>query len=133
MDLSRGKMYFLVSGNRLCDDGCYDTQGRSTGLHCVYLQVHCLVLFMQLLATCDRRNASSKDTQCRRFLFCVDHLSRRCCCHACKYHYSSCHMHLISNDIHSAPFLTSIKTSLVVYEGGVTVYAHRRRYGPHST
>ena len=92
-----------------------------------------LVLFMQLLATCDKRNASSKDTQCRRFLFCVDHLSRRCCCHACKYHYSSCHMHLIPNDIHSAPFLTSIKTSLVVCEGGVTVYAHLRIEGVHST
>ena len=42
-------------------------------------------------------------------------------------------MHLISNDIHSAPFLTSIKTSLVVCEGGVTVYAHLRKFGVHST
>ena len=34
-----------------------------------------LVLFMQLLATCDKRNASSKYSQCRRLSFYVDHLS----------------------------------------------------------
>ena len=92
-----------------------------------------LVVFMHLLATCDKRNAFSKYTQYRRFSFGVDHLSPRCWFPASKYYYSSCHTHLISNDIHSAPFLTSIRTSLVVCEGGVTVYAHLRTGGVHST
>ena len=133
MDLSRGKMYFLVSGNRLCDDGCYDTQGRSTGLHCVYLQVHCLVLFMQLLATCVEKKCLKQVHPIPAFSFCVDHLSLRCCIPASKYYYSSRHMHLTSNDIHSAPFLTSTFTNLVVCEGGVTVYAHLRIGGVHCT
>ena len=35
-----------------------------------------LVLFMQLLATYDKRTASSQYSQCRRSSLCVDHLSR---------------------------------------------------------
>ena len=33
-------MYCLVSGSRLCDDGCHYPQARSTGFHCVSIQVH---------------------------------------------------------------------------------------------
>ena len=126
-------MYCLVSGTRLCDDGCYHPQARSIGLHCVSIQVHCPCNLHAITRHVWSKKCLKQVLPMPPFSFRVDHLSLRCCFHASKYYYSSCHMDLFSNDIHSAPFPTSKQTSVVVCEGGVTVYAHLRRPGDHST
>ena len=67
------------------------------------------------------------------FSFCVDHLSLLLCFLSSNNYYSTCHMHLISTAIHSAPVFTSIFTSLVVCEDGDTVNGHHGNTGENST